>query len=61
MFVPGDKLRFEATVDRPVTVTGTPDLVFRVGSGNNVPFRYYAPFVSIDAAGTTLTFEGDGA
>ena len=58
VFVPGDKLRFEATVDRPVTVTGTPDLVFRVGSGNNA-FRYYAPFVSIDAAGTTLTFEGE--
>ena len=58
VFVPGDKLRFEATVDRPVTVTGTPDLRFRVGSGVNA-FRYYAPFESIDAAGTTLTFEGE--
>ena len=58
VFVPGDTLRFEATVDRPVTVTGTPDLVFRVGSGPNA-FRYYAPFESIDAAGTTLTFEDE--
>ena len=57
VFIPGDELRFEATVDRPVTVTGTPDLVFRVGSGPNA-FRYYAPFESIDAAGTTLTFKG---
>ena len=58
VFVPGDKLRFEATVDRPVTVTGTPDLRFRVGSGATA-FWYYAPFESIDAAGTTLTFEGE--
>ena len=57
LFLPGDKLRFEATVNRPVTVTGTPDLVFRVGIGATSHF-YYAPFVSIDAAGTTLTFEG---
>ena len=58
LFLPGDKLRFEATVDRPVTVTGTPDLVFRVGIGATSHF-YYAPFVSIDSAGTTLTFEGE--
>ena len=57
LFVPGDKLRFEATVNRPVTVAGTPDLVFRVGSGAT-SFFYYAPFVSLDAAGTKLTFEG---
>ena len=57
LFLPGDTLRFEATVNRPVTVTGTPDLVFRVGIGATSHF-YYAPFVSIDPAGTTLTFEG---
>ena len=57
LFVPGDKLRFEATVNRPVTVAGTPDLVFRVGSGTT-SFFYHAPFVSLDATGTKLTFEG---
>ena len=38
LFVPGDTLRFEATVNRPVTVAGTPDLVFRVGSGATLLF-----------------------